>query len=43
MLIGVDTNEAGLTPFDLSLEIGANDITALFQSVGHSGSDENAT
>jgi hypothetical protein len=36
-------NEAGLTPFALSCEIGASEITALFQSVGHSGADENAT
>jgi hypothetical protein len=36
-------NEAGLTLFDLSCEIGASEIAALFQSVGHSGADENAT
>jgi hypothetical protein len=36
-------NEAGLTPFDLSREIGASEITALFDSVGNSGGDENAT
>ena len=36
-------NEAGLTPFDLSREIGANEITALFHSIGYSAGDERAT
>jgi hypothetical protein len=36
-------NEAGLTPFDLSREIGASEITALIDSVGNSDGDENAT